>query len=45
MFARNVSVNLKPGTLAEFTKTMENGNRSLKLMCFSMSRSRWVSGT
>jgi heme-degrading monooxygenase HmoA len=24
MFARNVSVNLKPGTLAEFTKIMEN---------------------
>ena len=24
MFARNVSANLKPGTLAEFTKTMEN---------------------
>jgi hypothetical protein len=24
MFARNVSVNLKLGTLAEFTKTMEN---------------------
>ena len=24
MFARNVSANLKPGTLAEFTETMEN---------------------
>ena len=24
MFARNISVNLKPGTLAEFTKIMEN---------------------
>jgi heme-degrading monooxygenase HmoA len=24
MFARNVSVNLKPGTLAEFTQAMEN---------------------
>ena len=24
MFARSVSTNLKPGTLAEFTKTMEN---------------------
>ena len=24
MFARNVSVYLKPGTLAEFTKAMEN---------------------
>ncbi len=24
MFARNVSVNLKPGALAEFTKAMEN---------------------
>jgi hypothetical protein len=24
MFARNVSVNLKPGTLAEFAKAMEN---------------------
>jgi hypothetical protein len=24
MFARNVSANLKPGTLAKFTETMEN---------------------
>jgi len=24
MFARNVSINLKPNTLTEFTKTMEN---------------------